>query len=156
MDGGLERVHATAIAADGRAALIFGASGAGKSDLALRCLSLPLSSLISAPVRLVSDDQVLLERRRDGLWAAAPATLRGKLEVRGLGIVEVEAAPASEVELAVELAALAEVPRLPDPWPQRRILGLRVPVLKVWAFEASAAQKVVLALLSRSLPAVQP
>ena len=156
MDGGLERVHATAIAAGGRAALIFGASGAGKSDLALRCLSLPTSGLISAPVLLVSDDQVLLERRGDGIWAAAPATLRGKLEVRGIGILDVEAAPASEVVLAVELTALAEVTRLPDPWPQRRILGLCVPVLKVWAFDASAAQKVVLALLSRNLPAVQP
>lgn len=156
MDGATERVHATAVAAGGRAALIFGASGAGKSDLALRCLTLPASGLITAPVHLVADDQVWLERRGNQLWAAAPAALLGKLEIRGLGILDVEPTPASPVAMAVELVAASQVPRLPNPWPQRQILGLQVPVLRVCPFEASVAQKLILALLSPALPPVQP
>ncbi|MBM3488544.1 MAG: hypothetical protein FJX67_18250, partial [Alphaproteobacteria bacterium] len=47
------RLHATCIAVDGIGVLVRGASGAGKSDLALR--------LIDAGARLVADDQVLVE-----------------------------------------------------------------------------------------------
>src|SRR6476646_10534471 len=55
-------VHATAIAVGDACALIRGGSGAGKSDLALRCLTLGSSSVLPEPVHLVSDDQVLIKR----------------------------------------------------------------------------------------------
>ena len=109
MDGATERVHATAIAAGGRAALIFGLSGSGKSDLALRCLSLSASSLITVPIQLIADDQVLLVRTGNTILASAPAPLLGKLEVRGIGILSVEAGPATEVKLAVEQIGRAHV-----------------------------------------------
>ncbi len=62
-------LHATAIAIDGRALLLRGASGSGKSDLALR--------LIDAGARLVADDQCELYRRGEEVIVRAPADDRG-------------------------------------------------------------------------------
>ncbi|WP_215425799.1 HPr kinase/phosphorylase, partial [Campylobacter jejuni] len=80
MDGAVDHLHATAISVGGRAILIRGSSGSGKSDLAFRCLAVPVSQLNQAPARLVSDDQVLLRRQGLSLIASAPATLFGKIE----------------------------------------------------------------------------
>ena len=76
-------LHATAVAIDGRAVLLRGPSGSGKSDLALR--------LIDAGARLVADDQSELSRRGDVLMVRAPATIAGLIEVRGLGILRLDA-----------------------------------------------------------------
>ena len=70
------------MAIDGRAVLIAGPSGAGKSDLALR--------LIDRGFTLVSDDQTIVKRDGDRLLASAPPTIAGKLEIRGIGIVDME------------------------------------------------------------------
>ena len=77
-----ETVHASTVATGGRAVLLSGPSGSGKSDLALR--------LIDRGFTLVSDDQTVVMREGDRLIASAPPTIAGKLEVRGLGIVEME------------------------------------------------------------------
>ena len=66
-------VHATAVAIGGRAVLLRGPSGSGKSDLALR--------LIDAGAELVSDDQSLLERRGDTVVVRAPPTAACTLAV---------------------------------------------------------------------------
>lgn len=158
MDATAECVHATAIAAGGRAALIRGPSGSGKSDLALRCLAVPPSALWPGPVCLVSDDQVLIEVRTGKLFAAAPATITGRMEVRGLGVITLPAAAlapgAVEVCLIVDLLVAPERPeRLPDPWPTTALTGVSVPCLQLDAREASAPLKVLLALAAPSLPA---
>lgn len=131
-----ETIHATTVASDGRAVLICGPSGSGKSDLALR--------LIDRGWQLVSDDQTIVHRAGDGLRASAPATIAGKLEVRGIGIVEMQHVDDVPVHLAVELTS--EIQRLPDDARERRILGVAVPMISVDAMTASAAAKVVLAL----------
>lgn len=144
-----ELVHATAIALGRRAVLIRGASGAGKSDLALRCLALGPSPLVSQPARLVSDDQVRLECRDGRLYARAPTEIAGLLEIRGLGIHRVAAtAGETEVTLAADLLASHAPPpeRYPDPWPQAAYLGVHLPLLRLHAFEASAPLKLLLAL----------
>ena len=156
MAAGLERLHATAIACGPRAALILGASGSGKSDLALRCLSLAPTALLPVAARLVADDQVVLERSGDVLMASAPPALAGLIEVRGLGIVRADPAPPTPVVLAVELMAPGTTERYPEPWPTTCLLGLKVPVLKLWAFESAAAQKILAALAGAALPPVVP
>jgi len=75
-------LHASAVAVADRAALIVGASGAGKSALALEMMALG--------AELVADDQVVLERRGDALHAAAPPALRGIVEARGIGLLRAE------------------------------------------------------------------
>ena len=131
-----ESLHASTVASDGRAVLITGLSGAGKSDLALR--------LLDRGFMLVSDDQTLVRRDGDRLIASAPPTIAGKLEVRGVGIVEVEAVQDVPVSLVVELTG--ELQRLPDDSRERLILGVSVPLVAIDARTASAPAKVALAL----------
>lgn len=144
--GAVELVHATALALGPRAALICGPSGSGKSDLALRCLMTAASPLVSEVARLISDDQVLIRRAGDLLLARAPETISGKLEVRGLGIIAVPAAPETPVALVVELCRPEDIDRLPLSAPTFELMGLRLPLLKLAAFEASAAAKLLMAL----------
>jgi HPr kinase/phosphorylase len=138
--------HGTAIAVDGRAALIVGPSGAGKSDLALRCLSLATTALIPTAPHLVADDRVLISLTEGRLSIEAPETILGKLEVRGIGILEVPYERTAELALIAELVAPGAVERLPDPPPTRELLGVSLPVLRLYPFEASAPVKLLLAL----------
>ncbi|QIL02243.1 aldolase [Sphingomonas sinipercae] len=131
-----ETVHASTVALDGRALLISGPSGAGKSDLALR--------LIDRGFSLVSDDQTIVRRDGDRLLASAPPSLAGKLEIRGIGIVEVDTTSDVPVALAIELAG--DIERMPDDNRQRVILGLSLPLVTIDATTASAAAKAVMAL----------
>lgn len=138
------RIHGTAIALAGRAAVLRGPSGAGKSDLALRCLRLPPGDHFD----LVADDQVMLTPTPQGLLAAPPARLAGLIEVRGLGILPVPHIAPVPVQLLVDLVPRHEIERLPDPWPRDTIAGLDLPVLRLSAFDASAPQKLALAMLN--------
>lgn len=154
MDGAVERIHATAVAVGRRAVLIRGNSGSGKSDLALRCMTTPRSPFFDAPALLVADDQVMVMRQGRSLTAYAPDTLIGKLEVRGLGILNVEHAREADVVCVADITPKAEIDRYPDPWPTAVILGLRVPVLRIDAFEASAALKILTVLSNPILPPI--
>jgi len=131
-----ETVHASTVALKGRAVLISGPSGSGKSDLALR--------LIDRGYTLVSDDQTIVRRDGDLLIASAPPTIAGKLEIRGVGIVEMEAA--SDVPIALYVELTSEIMRLPDDRRERPVLGVNLPLVSVDALTASAASKVSLAL----------
>ena len=131
-----ENLHATSVARNGRAVLLLGPSGSGKSDLALR--------LLDHGFALVSDDRTLVRREGERLIASAPDSIRGKIEVRGLGIVDLPAAGDSPVALAVALSG--DIPRLPDEARERVFLGMAIPLIEVDAMTASAAAKVSLAL----------
>jgi serine kinase of HPr protein (carbohydrate metabolism regulator) len=115
--------------------LIAGRSGRGKSDLALR--------LIDRGAMLVSDDYTELAVAGGRLLARAPAAIAGKLEVRGVGLIEREAATGVRVCLLVDLDRPAE--RLPEA-EGTSIAGVELPVLGLAALEASAPIKVELAL----------
>jgi serine kinase of HPr protein (carbohydrate metabolism regulator) len=131
-----ETLHASTVAKDGRAILITGPSGSGKSDLTLR--------LLDRGFTLVSDDQTIVKKIGDRLVATPPPTIAGKLEVRGIGIVDVERVDNVLVALIVELTG--EIRRLPDDSRERPILGVKVPLVNIDAMTASAPSKVALAL----------
>ena len=116
--------------------LLRGPSGAGKSDLALR--------LIDRGWRLVADDQTELQRVGEVLYAAAPATIQSRLEVRGLGIVEMPSVTRAALCLVVDLIEAAAVERLPEP-AFCDLLGVRLRCLALDPFAASAAAKLRLA-----------
>lgn len=138
-------VHGTAVALGEVAALFRGASGSGKSDLALRCLGLPAGPLIGLPARLVADDQVILTRDGSGLNVSAPPTIAGQLEVRGIGIIAVGAVAPARLALVVDLVPPQSIERMPElGW--CRIEGVDVPVMALTPFEGSAALKVLLCL----------
>jgi serine kinase of HPr protein (carbohydrate metabolism regulator) len=131
-----ETLHATSVAIGGRAVLLSGPSGSGKSDLALR--------LIDRGAALVSDDYTLVKRIDGRLVATAPATIAGRMEVRGLGIVDLPAVAQAPVALIVDLFTPAD--RMPLEPLRRAIAGIDVPVVKLAPLEASAPIKVELAL----------
>jgi serine kinase of HPr protein (carbohydrate metabolism regulator) len=132
-----ETLHASTVAIDGRAVMISGPSGSGKSDLALR--------LLDRGFKLVSDDQTFLRMDDEGrLIASSPPTIRGKLEIRGIGIVDVESVTDVPIALFVELTS--DMQRLPDDSRERLILNARVPLISVDAMTASAPSKVAIAL----------
>ena len=62
-----ETLHVSCVAKDGRAILIAGRSGAGKSDLALR--------LIDRGAHLVSDDYTVVKRVAGRLVACPPRNI---------------------------------------------------------------------------------
>jgi len=131
------QIHATCVEVAGAGVLLLGASGTGKSDLALR--------LIDGGARLVADDRTDLLRRDGELFASAPHTIAGRIEVRGLGILAVPAVAEARVRLAIELVERASVERLPD-GRSREFLGVSVPLLALDPFAASSAAKVRLAV----------
>ncbi len=136
-------LHTTAIAIDGRAVLLRGASGSGKSDLALR--------LIDAGARLVADDQSELFRRGDSVIVRAPATIAGLIEVRGIGICRLDALAEAPVALIAELVPAENLERLPARQSET-ILGLALPLIALAPFEASAPAKLRLALHAFTAP----
>jgi serine kinase of HPr protein (carbohydrate metabolism regulator) len=131
-----ETVHASTVATEGRAVLITGPSGSGKSDLALR--------LLDRGFTLVSDDQTIVRRDGDRLLASPPPNIAGKLEIRGIGIVEMDMLTDQPIALIVELTG--EIQRLPDDNRERPILGVSLPLVSIDAMAASAPSKVALAL----------
>lgn len=134
-------VHATLVALrlEGvwRGTLLTGASGAGKSDLALRA--------IAAGFSLVADDRVRLWAADGILYGAAPATLSGLIEVRGLGIERVTPLPFARIVLAVPLTDRVE--RMPDE-ARQTLLGVGLPTRPLWPFEPAAPLKLRRALES--------
>ncbi len=101
------RIHGTCVALSGLGVLLRGPSGSGKSDLALR--------LIDGGAKLVADDQVELALDAAGrVMARAPATLSGLLEVRGIGILKMNAVRTAPVGLVADLTPEDQVERLPE------------------------------------------
>ncbi|HEY7960144.1 MAG TPA: HPr kinase/phosphatase C-terminal domain-containing protein [Sphingomicrobium sp.] len=131
-----ETLHASTVACAGRAILISGPSGAGKSDLALR--------LLDRGFTLVSDDQTVVKKDGDRILASAPPTIAGKLEIRGIGIIEMERVDNVPVALIVELTS--DIQRIPDDSRERPILGVKLPLITIDAMAASAPSKVAIAL----------
>ena len=123
------------------AVLLLGESGAGKSDVALR--------LIAMGARLLSDDQTALFVEADRLFAEAPSSLHGRMEIRGVGIIALESAGPAPVVLAVKLEIDAGISRLPEPL--RYVLPGALgalegpPLLRLPPFEAATPAKIAAA-----------
>lgn len=102
-----------------RGVLILGPSGAGKSALALRLLVLG--------AWLVADDRTELCARDGALVAAAPPSVRGLIEARGVGLLRLPALAEAELALAVDLGQ-QERRRMP-PARSWSALGIALPLL---------------------------
>lgn len=143
-------IHATAIAVEGAAVLLRGPSGTGKSDLALRCLSLPQSALLPSAALLVSDDRTAVSGEDGRLIARPPEAITGKLEVRGLGLIEVPWIAKARVVLIADLVPLGAVERFPLTHEQETLFGVDVERIRLAPFEPSAPIKLLLALREAS------
>ena len=144
-------IHATAVAlleaatpfggALEAAVLLLGDSGSGKSDVALR--------LIAMGAKLIADDQTMLFMNDGRAFADAAPNLSGCMEIRGLGIMRIERAPALPVVLAVSLTVETPPARLPEPafysLPASLQADLKLPLVMLDAHEASTPAKIAAA-----------
>ena len=128
--------QATCVAIGGRALLIEGAPGIGKTSLAL--------ALIDRGAALIGDDGVMLEARADALFAAPHPHTRGLVEVRNLGILTLAAADPTRIALVIRLDPAA--PRHIDTAASERLLGIAIPVLMLTPGDAMLPIKAEIAL----------
>jgi HPr kinase/phosphorylase len=114
-------LHASCVAHAGRAVLILGPSGSGKSALALQ--------LIALGAQLVADDRTVIHRDGAALLASAPTRLSGLIEARELGILRSPACDTPQpVALVIDMDQ-TETDRLP-PHRETDLLGLTRPLLR--------------------------
>jgi serine kinase of HPr protein (carbohydrate metabolism regulator) len=133
---------ASCVAIDGRAVLIEGPSGSGKSSLAL--------ALIDRGAMLIGDDGVRLEVRGSRLNASPPPNIESLLEVRNLGLLNFPTAADLPVALVLRLEPGA--PRFIEATEQAEIGGIALPLVRLWPQSPVLAQKAELALKRYGLP----
>lgn len=114
--------QATAVAIGGRALLIEGLPGSGKSSLAL--------ALIDRGAKLIGDDSVMLEEAGTQLLAHPHPNTRGLLEVRGLGLLNFDICEAAPVALVLRLDS--DAPRHVEAAEMAERAGVSVPMLRLW------------------------
>jgi HPr kinase/phosphorylase len=113
-------IHASVVALGSqRGVLIKGASGTGKSLLALR--------LMAYGAQLVADDRVDLSVEGGQLIARAPPQIAGRIEAREVGLLQADPMPRARIILCANLDEI-ETERLPE---QRkdRVLGVELPLV---------------------------
>lgn len=133
--------QASCVAIGGRAILIEGAPGAGKSSLAL--------ALIDRGAVLIGDDGVMLERRGSRVVARPHPNTRGLIEVRNLGLLEMPVCEEAEVALVLKLDE--DAPRHVDAAESLAIAGVTLPMLRLWPGGLVLALKAELALAQYGL-----
>ncbi|NQX95002.1 MAG: serine kinase [Erythrobacter sp.] len=130
-------LQASAVALEGRAILIEGEPGVGKSSLSL--------ALIERGAELIGDDGVNLARQDgfDEVFAMPPPNTKGLIEVRGVGLARMDVAEPTPVGLILTLLGPDDPDgdRLPEWAPKRDILGCRIPVLPFRPGEIAPAER---------------
>ena len=110
--------NVSSVAVGGRAVLIEGPPGSGKSSLAL--------ALIDRGAVLVGDDGVTLDLRDGRLWASPPPNIAGLIEVRNVGLVTM---PTGSAPLALVIRLDEAAPRLPETVERVEYAGHELPCL---------------------------
>lgn len=116
----MRMLHATTVAVAGRAALIRGASGSGKSALALQLLALGGA--------LVADDRTLVWQAGRSLMTDAPEAIRGGIEARGVGILRAPPAGPHPAALLIDMDE-PRAARLPED-ESETILDITLPLVR--------------------------
>jgi HPr kinase/phosphorylase len=98
-------MHASCVAMNHRAVLLLGASGRGKSALALE--------LMAFGCTLVADDRTEVISSPEGLYARAPSAIEGLIEARGVGLLRAPSCQNVPLTFAVDLDT-PEKERLPS------------------------------------------
>jgi predicted ATPase len=132
--------NVTCVAISGRAVLIEGAPGSGKSSLAL--------ALIDRGAVLVGDDGVTLEDRESRLCASPPPNIAGLIDVRNLGLVQV---PRSSAPLALVVRLDPAAPRFIDHAAEATLEGHALPAVALWPDTPALALRVEYALKTYGL-----
>ena len=126
-------MHATLLEIYGRGVLLTGASGIGKSEIALE--------LVRRGHRLVADDRVDLVNINKKLTGTCPELTKGVMEVRGIGIINVASMfgissykDRQDVDYVIELKLLDEnysFERIDTSEHYKNILGVYIPNIQI-------------------------
>jgi serine kinase of HPr protein (carbohydrate metabolism regulator) len=138
-------IHASAVVLGDRGVLVAGAPGSGKTGLALALVSHARSFGLFG--RLVGDDQLLLSVHHGRLLCAAPPTIAGLVEIRGLGLRPLEFEARAPVDLFVMLVGSDAAQRFPE-IETAFVAGREIPSLTLAAGDRQAALLAVAARLS--------
>ena len=129
-------MHASAVVVGDRGVLISGASGLGKSGLALALVA--YARMLGWFGCLVGDDQLLLSGHEGRLLCTVPGTLAGLVEIRGLGPRPIAHERKAPVDLHVVLVEKGAAQRFPEP--ETGILdGCTLPILRLDGGDRDAA-----------------
>jgi len=142
-----ELKHGTFVKIGKLGVLILGASGAGKSALALALMDQPGrgTGQVELTTTLIADDQICLalDQATAQVVGSPPTSLAGLLEIRGVGIMHVDYVRDFPVGLVVELKKAGEIERIPDfPNACARVLGQAIPLIEIATGDMAAAAKV--------------
>ncbi|WP_230480449.1 HPr kinase/phosphorylase [Sphingomonas sp. Leaf21] len=134
-----ELIHGTCVAIGETGVLLRGPSGAGKSDLALR--------LIDRGAMLVGDDYLHVGERDGAVGVTVPATIAGRIEARGVGIVALPYRASATIGLVIDLSSEpGDEERLPEDR-ETILAGVALPLYRLNPFPASAPIKVELMVM---------
>lgn len=126
-------IHATAVFYQGSGVLIRGPSGSGKSDLAIR--------LIEDGANLIADDYVRIDTDVDKILLSAPKNIAGLIEVRGIGVINMESIKDVPLRVIFDLKPTSSINRMPENL-NEIIEGISIPVVEISAFECSVLSKI--------------
>ena len=127
--------NASCVAIDGRAVLIEGEPGSGKSSLAL--------ALIDRGAVLIGDDGVTLENRQGRVWTSPPPNIAGLLEVRNVGLVTL---PTCSAPLALVLRLDEDAARFTEAAEQVERAGFELPLVRLYPHSSALPLRAEFAL----------
>lgn len=138
-------LHAVLMEIYGIGVLLLGESGIGKSEISL--------DLIRKGHRLIADDRVDISNVRGSLIGSCPESISGMMEVRGIGIINVERmfgvnslADKSRIRLVIHLVPFKKeepLERIGMKTDQYEILGETVPLIKLPVSAARSMSEIV-------------
>jgi HPr kinase/phosphorylase len=146
-------VHSTTVAISGRGVMLRGPSGSCKSELALRLMEEAGNGLGSLELRaeLVADDQTEVFEQDSKLWVRCPETIRGLMEIRGLGIINATPHGPCPLALVVDLQPSGSIERMPEEADRlTTFFGHEVPRIRLDASQAAAPSVLRVAFLQIS------
>lgn len=142
-----KNVHGTALVVGEVGILIRGPAQSGKTSL---CLSLlRRAGSISQDAYLIADDRVDLEKTDSGVVMTAPDTIRGLIEIAGIGIMDAKTADAARLALIIDLVAAEDRMRMPEEADRHEhLFGTSIRRIKLQKQDAAFSADVVLTLLA--------
>lgn len=128
-----KQIHGTSLQYKQKGLLFLGESGSGKSDLALR--------LIDKGAYLIADDQTILTLKNNRIFLSCPETIKSKLEIRGIGIIDISSIKEHQLDIVFQLKSFREIERLPKD-NQITLLDQKIPYYEIDPFELSVNAKI--------------
>lgn len=140
-----QNMHGCLVQLDGKGIFITGPSGSGKTSLCLGLLETFHGR--DRPASLVSDDQILIHAENGNLIGEVPASIAGKTEIFGFGIVKIDHISGSKIDLLVHLVPDEQVERMPEERFEE-MLGVNIPCISAPERHENQAKRIVLAKMA--------